>query len=235
MKKNLLAVLSVVVIVLVGALLVRFATNSGEDMWICVDGQWTQHGNPTSSAPTTGCGTTATTTEEVRDTQETTQASGEQKEVQDGRTGEFKNGEAYTTYATNEFEVKYPADWLQVEKSQVVGGVLPEVAVTNVKCSFVVKKTPLPQGTSFKEYVQNLVDVEMKKMPVRVLKQEVGDTAAYFESEISTGSTTVTSISRSFLTSKENSIGVAFLAQKEDFERSCRPILTEVFDSVIVK
>lgn len=29
---------------------------SGEDSWICVDGQWVKHGHPESPAPATGCG-----------------------------------------------------------------------------------------------------------------------------------------------------------------------------------
>jgi hypothetical protein len=29
---------------------------SGEDAWICQDGQWVRHGNPSAAMPTSGCG-----------------------------------------------------------------------------------------------------------------------------------------------------------------------------------
>ncbi len=47
-------ILLFVVIIVLGAGLVRLF--SGEDDWICENGQWQAHGRPSAAKPTTGCG-----------------------------------------------------------------------------------------------------------------------------------------------------------------------------------
>ena len=43
-------------ILLVAVLIIRFGVLGGdEDTWICDEGQWVRHGNPTASRPTTPC------------------------------------------------------------------------------------------------------------------------------------------------------------------------------------
>jgi hypothetical protein len=55
MKKYLgIIVLLVILLGIAGIFLLRLA--SGEDNWICVNNQWIKHGNPSTSAPKTGCG-----------------------------------------------------------------------------------------------------------------------------------------------------------------------------------
>lgn len=46
-----------IIIIIILATSVIFAVRmfSGEDSWICQDGQWMKHGNPSSSAPKSGC------------------------------------------------------------------------------------------------------------------------------------------------------------------------------------
>lgn len=59
MKKLLLAL----AVLLLGVLVVMFVLFphlgaqflSGEDGWICQDGEWVKHGNPAGSAPTVSC------------------------------------------------------------------------------------------------------------------------------------------------------------------------------------
>lgn len=45
----------IIAIAVVGFL--RFVIGGNEDTWICTDGQWVKHGNPSAPKPTTGCGT----------------------------------------------------------------------------------------------------------------------------------------------------------------------------------
>lgn len=45
--------LGVLVVIILGA---RFFLGGSEDEWRCVDGQWTEHGRPSTPKPTTGCG-----------------------------------------------------------------------------------------------------------------------------------------------------------------------------------
>ena len=56
MKKFLIPLLIVVSIGLGGLLFARFLLGGNEDTWICTDGKWIKHGNPSSSMPLTGCG-----------------------------------------------------------------------------------------------------------------------------------------------------------------------------------
>lgn len=53
MKKNYLA------IGFIGLLIILFGVvlylRRDEDTWVCVDGQWVEHGNPSASMPATPC------------------------------------------------------------------------------------------------------------------------------------------------------------------------------------
>jgi len=50
--------ISLIIIIIIAALLVVFGLRlfSGEDNWICQNGQWVKHGMPSAPMPTTGCG-----------------------------------------------------------------------------------------------------------------------------------------------------------------------------------
>jgi len=53
-KSNWLLIVIFIFIVLIGCLIaLRFV--SGEDSWLCSDGGWVKHGNPSASMPTTAC------------------------------------------------------------------------------------------------------------------------------------------------------------------------------------
>jgi len=63
MKKGISTLLIIFIALLVGGgtmLAVRFFIGGSEDNWICVDGQWIKHGNPSSEKPTTGCSSPTT-------------------------------------------------------------------------------------------------------------------------------------------------------------------------------
>ncbi len=60
MNKKILIIVSGLVltaVVIVVALLLR----GDEDTWLCQDGQWVRHGNPSAPMPTSGCGTATPT------------------------------------------------------------------------------------------------------------------------------------------------------------------------------
>ena len=46
----------VVVLLLIVCIIFAIKSMSGEDSWICKEGQWVKHGNPSSPAPINGCG-----------------------------------------------------------------------------------------------------------------------------------------------------------------------------------
>jgi len=65
MTKNKATILGIVFI-LIGITaawaFVRFVIGGDEDTWICQNGQWVKHGNPSAPKPTNGCTIKANTT-----------------------------------------------------------------------------------------------------------------------------------------------------------------------------
>jgi hypothetical protein len=56
MKKMFLILIGFITVVIL-ILIVRFVLGGPEDNWICQKGIWVKHGNPSTPAPTTPCGT----------------------------------------------------------------------------------------------------------------------------------------------------------------------------------
>ena len=54
--KKIVPVLIIFSIILVALLVIRFTLGGDEDTWICEYGRWVKHGNPSSSMPSSGCG-----------------------------------------------------------------------------------------------------------------------------------------------------------------------------------
>lgn len=55
-EKKQIYVLIIVMIIMVAALLyLRFILGGEEDTWICKDGTWIEHGNPSNPMPNTPC------------------------------------------------------------------------------------------------------------------------------------------------------------------------------------
>lgn len=55
MKNKTLIFGVVIIIIILAAIAVRFVAGGDEDTWLCEDGHWIMHGNPTSSMPTRAC------------------------------------------------------------------------------------------------------------------------------------------------------------------------------------
>jgi len=55
MKKKLKRLFLVLFFIALAVLGVRFLLGGDEDTWICVNGNWTRHGNPRAEMPKTGC------------------------------------------------------------------------------------------------------------------------------------------------------------------------------------
>jgi len=58
MKTSWIKVAGLASVVAFVAIIIRLLIGGNEDTWICVNGSWAQHGNPTEAAPTTPCGST---------------------------------------------------------------------------------------------------------------------------------------------------------------------------------
>ncbi|MEK7533626.1 MAG: hypothetical protein AAB542_04290 [Patescibacteria group bacterium] len=49
-------VAGITIIVAFIALIVRFLLGGNKDTWLCVNGSWVRHGNPTEPTPSAPCG-----------------------------------------------------------------------------------------------------------------------------------------------------------------------------------
>ncbi|NMC35476.1 hypothetical protein GYA49_00355 [Candidatus Beckwithbacteria bacterium] len=54
MKKIVIVILVIAVLIITIAFL-RFALGGNEDTWLCQNGQWVKHGNPSSLMPSQPC------------------------------------------------------------------------------------------------------------------------------------------------------------------------------------
>jgi len=52
--KNAKLIILIIILIILAIVTIRFSTP--EDTWLCQNGEWIRHGNPTQSKPTTGCG-----------------------------------------------------------------------------------------------------------------------------------------------------------------------------------
>jgi hypothetical protein len=61
-KKKLILTIVILAIIIVAGVIFGLRFLSGEDNWICENGKWIKHGNPSASMPTTPCSKTAVST-----------------------------------------------------------------------------------------------------------------------------------------------------------------------------
>lgn len=152
----------------------------------------------------------------------------------ESRPGEFSNGQKYSTYSTEDFEVKYPS-WPNLDNKYLLSPQTTKLAVTNEGCNFIINLTPIPTNINFKEYLQKRLEEQKASGSVKIIRMDINDKTSHFEGEIVMGGSTLTSFTYSYLTSKGQSYGVGFISEKSRFNASCKPLIDEVIESVEVK
>lgn len=152
----------------------------------------------------------------------------------ESKPGEFSNGQKYSLYSTDDFEVKYPS-WPNVDSKNLLSPQTTKLAVTNEGCNFVINVTPVPQNTTFKEYAQKRLEEQKASGSVKVTLMDIKDKTSHFEGEIIMGGSTLTSTTYSYLSSKGQSYEIGFISEKSKFNSSCKPLIKEVVASVKVK
>jgi len=55
MKKKIFKIILILFLIFVVWAFIRFVIGGPEDDWICDDGQWVKHGNPSAPMPTKNC------------------------------------------------------------------------------------------------------------------------------------------------------------------------------------
>lgn len=54
-KRRIYSLIFVIIVLLLSILILRIVLGGDEDTWICKNGTWIQHGNPSDPMPTTQC------------------------------------------------------------------------------------------------------------------------------------------------------------------------------------
>jgi|GEM_PF-4287823 len=152
---------------------------------------------------------------------------------QQSRADAFSNGQIYKVFVVDNFEVKYP-DWPNIDLKNVPDAGKIKVAVTDQNCVFMVKIADIPAGTTFKANTEKLLADQAEKIS-KTLIREVGDRQAHFEGEVIAGKAKMKNVSYTYLVSGNQSAGIAFAANVDNFDGACQPIIDEVIASVVAK
>lgn len=209
MKKMLLFLL-VVLLVFSGILALRFFANGGEDNWICVNNQWVKHGNPKDPKPQTGCG---------------------QENKNTPKPDEFSNGQKYKIYKADKFEIRYP-DWPNLDPKLILEPEKVKVAVSNEGCNFLINVVSVPANATFKSYTEKLLQEQISKFDIKITTKDIKENNAFIDGEIIMNNTTVRSVSYGYFTSKRESYGIGFIAEKSQFTKACATYVPLVIASV---
>ncbi|MFA6523113.1 MAG: hypothetical protein WCS85_01985 [Candidatus Peribacteraceae bacterium] len=149
------------------------------------------------------------------------------------RTGEFSNGQLYSVFAADTFEVKYP-NWPNVDSSALSEPGRTKVAVSNEGCTFIITANPVPEGKTFTAFVEEKLREQTGKAGIRMTVKDISERSAHLETEISAGTVTIQSATYAYETSGRQYYGIGFAALTETFKRVCQPLIQDVIGSVRV-
>jgi hypothetical protein len=147
--------------------------------------------------------------------------------------GTFANGQPYASYKKPDFEAIYP-DWPSAPASSATGTESWQVFVQNQGCNVIIRPVKVAAGVTYTQYVENTLKEAEPYNPV-FNRKEITNTTAIIDADISIGNGTIRNISYNFLSSKGISYGVAFVAEKQNFDAACQPYVDEVVKSVVVR
>jgi len=145
--------------------------------------------------------------------------------------GEFENGQKYEVFKTGEFEVKFPY-WPKIKEEYLVKFENLRFASVNDGCSFMISTSSIPADLSFKEGVERLIEEQLKNTESVINVKEITDNSSHLEIDITENGNTLTNVSYDFLTNSGEIYGLGFASEKSNFEKSCRPFIQEVIDSI---
>lgn len=209
-------ILTVIVVGIIGLALWLKAA-SGEDAWLCVDGQWIRHGNPSVSMPTTPC-TQATLPDTRRaDTRVPVPAD-----------------QPMTVFTANDFSLSYP-DWPIMNPGAVLEPERTKVAVSNAGCAVVMTMRPLTAGEDFRTELERLLSDQITQASVRILQKNITATSSHVEGEFRVQNNDIRSDQYGYVTSQRQFYSLVFAAEKSAFENACKPVIEATVKSVKVK
>jgi len=213
-----LRVISLAIIVM-GVLILALwlRASSGEDTWICVDGQWTRHGNPSAPMPQVPC------------TQATIPSP-----VPSASVPPTSADQIMTSFASEDFSFSYP-DWPVMDQQMILEPERTKVAVSNAGCALVVTVRSLPPRADFQAAMDELLSTQMASANVRILQKNITEDSSHVEGEFGVQSQTIHSDQYGYVTTRNQFYSIVFAATKEAFNTACKPVIRASIKTVQVK
>jgi len=209
-------VLAIIVVGVIGsALWLRAA--SGEDAWLCVDGQWIKHGNPSAAMPDVPCTQAAIPTSKRSEPLPLVPADQPMK-----------------TFTAADFSFSYP-DWPMMDQKMILEPERTKVAVSNAGCALVVTTRTLPPGTDFQTSIEQLLSEQIAQANVRIIQKDISKNASHVEGEFRIQNRDIRSSQFGYITSKSEFYSIVFAAEKNAFGAACEPMVPALVKSVNVK
>ncbi|MDD5026715.1 MAG: hypothetical protein PHH13_05085 [Candidatus Peribacteraceae bacterium] len=203
-------VLFLVLLAAIGAAIILLK-GSGEDSWICTDGQWVKHGNPSTSMPTTIC------------------PGGKEPELSEGA-----SGQKYATYSDASFQILYPY-WPIIDTNTLTKIETTLVAVNNNGCNFILMKHTVPANETLEMHTEKTLKEQQDKLPVNVTRKLITKDRTTVEADLSVNAETVIhSAQNGFLTPSGELYSAVFVGATKDFAKICRPFIEETVTSAKV-
>lgn len=156
--------------------------------------------------------------------------------VKTAQTGEFSNGQKYTTYTADNFEVKYP-DWLKADPKSTADQPNIKLVASNDNCGFIISENKIPTDESFKSSIEKRLAEQQSQTAsgTTITFKDVQEKTAHVEADVASNKIIIKNISYAYLISGGQSVSIVFVAPKDLFENFCRPLIKEVLESVLVK
>lgn len=153
--------------------------------------------------------------------------------IPDTGTGNFRNGQAYRTFSTDDLKMKYPS-WDAIDKSRLLEPEKIVLAVSSRECAVVVNKELAPEGATLNDLYDEYVQSRIKELKSRIIDQGAG-TSSYLYEELPGEKFVYRSFTRTYLSSLNNFYKIYMISEKSGFAVACAPILEEIFENIKLK
>lgn len=217
MKK--LLSLRILVLAIIVAGIISFAlwlrAASGEDAWLCVDGQWIKHGNPAEAMPDVPC------------TQATIPSS--------NRVATLPTADQpMTRFAGDGFSFSYP-DWPDMNQGVILEPERTALAVSNAGCALVVTSRQIPANEDFQAALERLLSEQVVQSSVRILQKDITPKSSHVVGEFTVQDREIHSDQYGYVTSGNLFYSVVFAAEKQEFSSACLPFIADTVKSVEIQ
>ncbi|MDD5103810.1 MAG: hypothetical protein PHX93_05435 [Candidatus Peribacteraceae bacterium] len=190
---------------------------SGEDSWLCVNGEWIKHGNPSAAMPTVPCTQAVIPSTKPANTLQPVPVD-----------------QPMTSYTDEDFSFSYP-DWPVMSRQMILEPERNRVAVSNAGCALVVTARMLPAGEDFQTALERLLSEQIAQANIRILQKNITKTSSHVEGEFGIENRTIRSDQYGYVTSGNQFYSLVFAAEKTAFAAACSPVIANTVKTVQVK